>query len=226
MAATRSPSVISSPAFVLLGWFRSTRSQLPGDLRLPVARSAVYARPWLSRASTVQVWVPSTHDVFAEKVTVVVWDGEAERPVTTTAPPVIELVPPATGSTETSWYPLGGVSVNLLSVRLSGVIAKDRLDACPGGSPVSGLRSVTTVGAAAAAGPAIGTSPTIAATTHERARTLNLRTFTDPPPGGRRSLPEARRTPDQNGHHPPFDLWRQRYRGLVRRDEATVSRPG
>ena len=47
--------------------------------------------------------MPSTHDVFAEKVTVVVCDGEADRPVTTTAPPVIELVAPATGFTETSW---------------------------------------------------------------------------------------------------------------------------
>ena len=38
-ADTRSPSVISSPAFVLLGWFRNTRSQLPvtWDCRSPVA---------------------------------------------------------------------------------------------------------------------------------------------------------------------------------------------
>ena len=98
--------------------------------------------------------------------------------------------------------------MNLLRVRLSGVIAKDRVEACPGGRPVSGLRSVTTVAGAAKAGAAKGTSPSTAATTNkDKARDLRIFNVFHP-------LVVAVHTggpahPRPNGNHPLFGLWRQ-----------------
>ncbi len=103
--------------------------------------------------------------------------------------------------------------MNLFRVRLSGVIAKDRFAVCPAGSPVSGLRSVTTVAGAASAGAANGTSPSTAATTNKD-NPRNLRFFkVIHPLVVAVDIREVRRTPDQNEHHPPYGLWRQQQEG-------------
>ena len=202
--------MISSPAFVLLGLFSNTRSQLPVtcDCRSPVGEyGAVLTVPRVDR--------PGVRAVGARCLR-----GEGDRGRLGRRGGETRHDDRATGDRarrardrvhrDELRTALGGVSVNLLSVRLSGVIEKDRLQRLSGSKPDIRIE-IRDDGSGTG-----GCGPRHRDESHDRSHDEERHSFE--PSNLQQIHPlvvaeyfrEARRTPDQNAHHPPFGLWRQR----------------
>jgi hypothetical protein len=142
---------------------------------------------------------------MTSNVTVTDEEGETLKPPTTSW---LFVTDPSEDEPFTSCQFDGGASLKLARVRCVGAIENDKV-ACRPGATGSPLMFAETAAGAANAVPVSGTSPRTAAA-RKSDRALNLRIF--------KVIHllvvavrfrEARRTPDQNTHHPPFGLWRQ-----------------